>query len=194
MKKTTLKTVLVGLAMVAFTLIANSCGSTKKRVQEQSLQKQKETLVVSDNAANSNQNIKVESTELKDVISQSVTVKKTYTPIQSDKKAVAIDEQGKRVELENASLVEEITTQQHKGRQLQKQKVEVYQKNGSQTKQMHKADEKVLAKEQDKTVDRKAIHFSSWLWFLLIAIAVMVVVYLKYRFKLFSNVTNYFRK
>ena len=97
MKKETLKALLSWITVLTIAIAVNSCGTTKKKVQEQTKLQEKELLVVSDNSENSSQNVSIKVTETKDAASQTVTVKKTYTPILPDKKAVAVDSQGKRV-------------------------------------------------------------------------------------------------
>ena len=122
MKKETLKALLPWITVLTIAIAINSCGTTQKKVQEQTKLQEKELLVVSDNSDNSSQNVSIKVTETKDAASQTVTVKKTYTPILPDKKAVAVDSQGKRVELDNASYTEETTTHQAQEKQRNSKK------------------------------------------------------------------------
>ena len=194
MRKKTLKAILFWFTVLTIAIAVNSCGTAKKKIQEQTKLQEKELLVVSDNSDNSSQNVSVKVTETKDAASQTVTVKKTYTPILPDKKAVAVDSQGKRVELDNASYTEETTTYQAQEKQRNSKNSEEFHQKAIISKSQIKTKEKEKTKELDKVVDRSTISFSVWIWMLLIAIALLVVIYLKYRFKWISNVTAYFKK
>lgn len=194
MRNDNIKDVLFWVVVLNIAIAINSCGSTKKYQQEQSSLKQNQTLVVTEGSENTYQNVKIETTQAKDASSQTVKVKKTYTPILPDKKAVAIDSQGKRVELENASLVEETILYQNKEKVQQSSKTEALQNKAIKVKQDHKTKTTKKVKELDKVVDRKGIHFSVWIWLILVIIAVLVIIYLKYRFKWFFDVTTFLNK
>lgn len=76
MRKETLKAILFWINVLIIAIAVNSCGTTKKKIQEQTKLQEKELLVVSDNSENSSQNVSVKVTETKDAASQTVTVKK----------------------------------------------------------------------------------------------------------------------
>lgn len=194
MRNETLKAFLFWFVVLAFALMVNSCGSTKKRLQEQSSLIQNESLVRKEQSELQELNVKIETSKVTDAVANTIKIKKTYTPILPDKKAVAIDSQGKRVELENASLVEETTLHQDKEQVRQAGKSEAVETKGKQAKEVGKSKAIEKAKEQDKIIDRKAIHFSVWIWLILVAVVVLVVTYLKYRFKWIFNVTGLLNK
>ena len=194
MKKETLKALLFWIVIFWIAIAVNSCGSTKKHLQEQSVFKQNESTVTKEQSELQESNVKVETSKFTDAVANTVTIKKTYTPILPDKKAVAVDSQGKRVELDNASYTEETTTHQTQEKQRNSKKSEEFHQKATTSKSQIKAKEKEKTKELDKVVDRSRISFSVWIWLLLIAIALLVVIYLKYRFKWISNVTAYFKK
>ena len=69
MRKEILKAILFWFNVLTIVIAVNSCGTTKKKVQEQTKLQEKELLVVSDNSKNSSQNVSVKVTETKDAVS-----------------------------------------------------------------------------------------------------------------------------
>ncbi|MFV8268447.1 hypothetical protein ACNQGP_00745 [Flavobacterium sp. GT2N3] len=175
--------------------IANSSCSSKKKTTESDLQEIKiENSQKSENSQNSETNVKVDIKTKVDDKTKTVSVKKTYSPVDATKPASVIDPQGKKHDLNNASLTEETTTE------LKDQKID----NSDNSQKFHKKESAGKVETKDSaaakievvknTLDKSGFTFWTWFWMIGIVIIGIVLDYLNYHFKWFKRVTALFSK
>jgi hypothetical protein len=179
---------------VLFLVLFNSCSSRKKSTQSDLTEIKAEHSENSQKSQNSQTNVKVDITTKVDDKTKTVTTKKTATPVDPTKPASITDGNGKKTDLNNASLTEETTTE---NKDLKKENSD----NSQEIRTEAAADkteikEKVIAKKEVEKMDleRSGFNFWSWLWMAGLIIIVIVFFYLNNRFKLIKRVTTFFSK
>lgn len=175
--------------------IANSSCSSKKKITEVN----KEEIVVenssnSENSENSESNVKVDVVTKVDDKTKTVSVKKTYSPIDATKPASVTDPEGKKHDLNNATLTEETTTEETNKKTEHSDNSEKFHKKESAAKaeSKGKAAVEILARKED--LDKSGFNFWSLLWVLGIILIGIGLLYLNNRFKLIKRVTAFFVK
>lgn len=175
--------------------IANSSCSTKKKTTE--VHKEEVKIENSQNSENSEKtetNVKVDIVTKVDDKTKTVSTKKTMTPIDNTKPASVKDSNGKKQELNNASLTEETTTELKDQKTEHSDNSEEFRKKESvaKAKAKEKAAIEILARKED--LDKSGFNFWSWLWVAGIIIIGIGLLYLNNRFKVVKRVTAFFSK
>ena len=190
------KTIHVLIWVIAILLgIANSSCSSKKKITEVHKEEIKiENSQESENSEKSETNVKVAIITKVDDKTKTVSVKKTYSPIDATKPASVTDPEGKKHDLNNASLTEETTTEETNKKTEHSDNSEKFRKKESVAKaeSKEKAAIEILARKED--LDKSGFNFWSWLWVAGIIIIGIGLLYLNNRFKLIKRVTAFFVK
>ena len=190
------KTIHVFIWAIAILLgIANFSCSSKQKLTEIN----KEEIVIenssnSENSKNSETNIKVDVVTKVDDKTKTVSVKKTYSPIDATKPASVTDPEGKKHDLNNATLTEEITTEETNKKTENSDNSEKFHKKESNAKEKakEKAAIEILARKED--LDKSGFNFWGWLWMIGIVIIGIGLLYLNHRFKFLKRVTTFFKE
>jgi thiol:disulfide interchange protein len=175
--------------------IANSSCSSKKKTTEVNKQEIKiENSQNSENSENSQTNVKVDIKTKVDDKTKTVSVKKTYAPVDATKPASVTDPEGKKHDLNNASLTEETTTEETNKKTDNSDNSEIFRKTESAAKAESKG--KAAAKIEAKKIDLDKSGFNSWSWLWVIGIIIVIIgiAYLNHRFRLLKRVTTFFSK
>lgn len=185
---------LVMLLLIGFLLVLPfmGCSSRKKTTEENKQEIKIENSSNSENSENSETNIKTKIEVIVDDKNQTVTTKKTYSPVDATKPASVIDPSGKKHDLNNANYTEETTTQKNNTQSRNSDNSEEFRKKESSGKNEIKG--KVAGKLaiEKMDLDKSGFSFGSWFWLVLLIIIALVLIYLNYRFKLIKRVTSFF--
>lgn len=194
MKKETINHILFWVVVLGLSIAMNSC-STKKKITEVN----KEVIVVensqeSENSEKSETNVKVDVVTKVDDKTKTVSVKKTYSPIDANKPASVTDPEGKKHDLNNASLTEETTTEEANKKTEHSDNSEDFRKKESaaKAKAKEKAAIEILARKED--LDKSGFNFWTWFWVIGIVIIGIGLLYLNHHFKLVKRVTAFFKE
>jgi beta-lactamase regulating signal transducer with metallopeptidase domain len=184
------------LWVIAFLLgIANSSCSTKKQTTESDKQEIKiENSQNSENSENSETNVKVDIETKVDDKTKTVSTKKTYAPVDATKPASVTDPEGKKHELNNASITEETTTEEKDLKTDNSDNSEKFHKKATAGKAVSKGKvaAEIVAEKED--LDKSGFNFWSWLWVIGVIIIGIGLIYLNNRFKWVGRVTAFFTK
>jgi len=175
--------------------IANSSCSSKKKTTEVNKEEIKiENSQESEKSEKSETNVKVDIVTKVDDKTKTVTTKKTMSPIDNTKPASVTDPDGKKQELNNASIIEETITELKDLITKHSDNSEEFRKKESaaKAKEKEKAAIEILAKKED--LDKSGFNFWSWLSVVGIIIIGIGLLYLNNRFKLLKRVTAFFTK
>ena len=168
------------------------CSSRKKTLEENKEEIKIDNSSNSENSSNSNSNIKVNNVTVVDDKNQTVTVKKTYSPVDATKPASVTDPSGKKHDLNNADYTEETTTQKNDTKIRNSSNSENSSNSSAKSKASGKA--KITCKKENSNLDldSSGMSFGSWFWIGLFIIIVLLIIYLNHRFKLVERVTSLF--
>lgn len=174
--------------------IFSGCSSKKKATQSDLTEIEAEHSQNSQNSENSQTNVKVDIVEKVDDKTKTVTTKKTATPIDPTKPASITDGNGKKIDLNNASLTEETTTENKDLKKENSDNSQVFRNEAAAAKTEIK--DKVVAKKEieNTDLDKSGFNFWSWLWMAGIILIGAGLFYLNNRFKLIKRVTTFFSK
>ena len=179
---------------ILFGIVNSSCSSKKKITEVNKEEIKIEKSQESEKSEKSETNVKLDIVTKVDDKTKTVSVKKTYVPIDATKPASVTDPQGKKYDLNNASLTEETTTEEANKKREHSDNSEKSRKKESAAKAKAKeiAAIEILARKED--LDKSGFNFLSWLWVAGIIIIGIGLLYLNYRFKLVKRVTALFSK
>ena len=190
------KTIHVFIWAIAILLgIANSSCTSKKKITESNKEEIKiENFQESENSEKTETNVKVDVVTKVDDKTKTVSVKKTYSPIVAILSASVIDPDGKKHDLNNASVTEETTTEEANKKTEHSDNSEEFRKKESSAKEKakEKAAIEILARKED--LDKSGFNFWSWFWVIGIVIIGIGLLYLNHRFKLVKRVTAFFKE
>ena len=175
--------------------IANSSCSSKTKLTEINKEEIKiENFQESENSEKTETNVKVDVVTKVDDKTKTVSVKKTYAPIDATKPASVTDPEGKKHDLNNASLIEETITELKALIKLHSDNSEDFRKKESAAKEKakEKAAIEILARKDD--LEKSGFNFWGWLWMIGIVIIGIGLLYLNHRFKLLKRVTTFFKE
>lgn len=194
MKNQRLNHILFWIIVLAVAFSMNSCSSKKKTTQSDVTETKTEHSQNSQNSENSQTNVKVDITTKVDDKTKTVTTKKTATPIDPTKPASVTDGNGKKIDLNNASLTEETTTEAKDLKKENSDNSEKFHKEAAAAKAESKGSTAAKKEIENTDLDKSGFTFCSWLWTLGIILIGAVLVYLNHRFKLIKRVTTFFSK
>lgn len=194
MKNQKLNFVLLWVLAILLGIANSSCSSKKKTTEVNKEEIKIENSQESENSEKSETNIKVDVVTIVDDKTKTVITKKTMTPIDNTKPASVTDPDGKKHDLNNASLTEETTTQEINKKTEHSNNSEKFRKKEStaKAKTKEKAAIEILARKED--LDKSGFNFWSWLWVVGIIIIGIGILYLNNRFRLLKRVTTFFSK
>jgi thiol:disulfide interchange protein len=174
--------------------IFTSCSSKKKTTESDVAEIKTEHSEHSENSQNSQTNVTLDITTKVDDKTKTVTTKKTATPIDPTKPASITDGEGRKIDLNNASLTEETTTENKDLKKQHSDNSAVFHQEAAAEKKESKG--KLAAKKAvvNEDLDKSGFNFWSWLWMAGLIIVVIVLVYLNKRFTLIKRVTTFFSK
>ena len=175
-------------------LIVCSCSSKKKTTEVNKEEIKIENFQNSEKSENTETNVKVDIVTKMDDKSKTVSVKKTYLPVDASKPASVTDPDGKKHDLNNASLIEETTTELKDKKTENSDNSQKFQKKESAGKVETKGSATAKNEVVKRTLDKSGFTFWSWFWMIGIVIIGIILVYLNYRFKWFKRVTTFFSK
>lgn len=148
----------------------------------------------SQNSQNSQTNVKVDITTKVDDKTKTVTTKKTYAPVDATKPASVTDPEGKKHDLNNASLTEETTTEAKDLKKENTDNSEKFHKEAAAAKSESKGSTAAKKEIENTDLDKSGFTIWSWLWMAGIILVGIVLFYLNHRFKLIKRVTTVFSK
>lgn len=142
-------------------------------------------------------NLKMNSNLIDDEETETTTITKTYSPINSNATATFVDENGKKKELNNTNYTEERKTEKNKRKSEKSEKSEKVgisklEKNAS-SKSSGEIHKKYSAKKLNENVqkDQKQWQLPFWLWLLLALILFLLLAYLNKKFGWLKYVTAF---
>ena len=194
MKKETRNHLLFWVVVLGLSIAMNSCSSKNKTTEVHKEEIKIENFQESENSEKTETNVKVDVVTKVDDKTKTVSVKKTYVPIDANKPASVTDPQGKKHDLNNATLTEETTTEETNKKTENSENSEKFHKKESNAKEKakEKAAIEVLARKAD--LDKSGFNFLSRLWLIGIVIIGIGLLYLNHRFKLLKRVTTFFKE
>ena len=194
MKKETRNHLLFWVVVLGLSIAMNSCSSKKKTTEVNKEEIKIENFQESENSEKTETNVKVDVVTKVDDKTKTVSVKKTYAPIDATKPASVTDPEGKKHDLNNASLIEETITELKALIKLHSDNSEEFRKKESaaKAKAKGKATIEILARKED--LDKSGFNFWGWLWMIGIVIIGIGLLYLNHRFKLLKRVTTFFKE
>ncbi len=194
MKNQKLNFVLLWVLAILFGIANSSCSSKKKITEVNKEEIKIENSQESENSEKSETNVKVDIVTKVDDKTKTTSVKKTYSPIDATKPASVTDPDGKKHDLNNASIIEETTTKEANKKTEHSDNSEIFRKKEAtaKAKAKEKAAIEILARKED--LDKSGFNFWSWLWVIGIIIIGIGLLYLNNRFKLIKRVTAFFVK
>ena len=193
MKKETIRDILFWIAVIGISIALNSCSSKKKTTETHKEEVKMEHSENSEKSENSSLNVELDIVTKVDDKTKTTTTKKTATPIDPTKPASVVGSDGKKHELNNASLTEEITTEEKNKQTNISDTSEIVQKKETAVKA--ESIESTSAKNTDikADLDKSGFNFWSWLWVAGVIIIGIGLLYLNNRFKLLKRVTAFFK-
>ena len=194
MKKQSIIHVLIWVIAILLGIANSSCASKKKLTEINKEEIKIENFQESENSEKTETNVKVDVVTKVDDKTKTVSVKKTYVPIDANKPASVTDPQGKKHDLNNATLTEETTTEETNKKTENSENSEKFHKKESNAKEKakEKAAIEILARKED--LDKSGFNFWSWFWLIGIVIISIGILYLNHRFKLLKRVTTFFKE
>ncbi len=175
-------------------MVLASCGSKQKTVQEklEELHLDQHDIVKTESEIKADVSLK---NNVKESIEQTATSKKkTFTPIDHTKPSSVTDSNGKTTVLNNASLVEEESTDNSK---IDKETQTDLQDKSQKTDKSDSSKDLKLDSQSgsyDMNLNKKGSPDWTWLWMLILIIVVFVVLWLYKKFNVKSYVTSFFKK
>jgi hypothetical protein len=184
--------VLFWVVIVCVINVAIGCSSRKKTTEENKQDIKIENSSNSQNSENSEANIKTKIEVVVDDKNQTVTTKKTYSPVDATKPASVIDPTGKKHDLNNANYTEETTTQKNNSQSRNSDNSEEFRKMESSGKKETTVQASGKSAIEKMDLDKSGFSLGSWFWLVLLIIIAIGLIYLNYRFKLIKRVTAFF--
>ena len=193
MKKQSIIHVLIWVIAILLGIANSSCSSKNKTTEVNKEEINIENFQESENSEKTETNVKVDVVTKVDDKTKTVSVKKTYSPIDANKPASVTDPEGKKHDLNNASLTEETTTEEANKKTEHSDNSEDFRKKESaaKAKAKEKAAIEILARKDD--LEKSGFNFWGWLWMIGIVIIGIGLLYLNHRFKLLKRVTTFFK-
>ena len=194
MKKQSIIHVLIWVIAILLGIANSSCSSKTKLTEINKEEIKIENTQESENSEKTETNVKVDVVTKVDDKTKTVSVKKTYAPIDATKPASVTDPEGKKHDLNNASLIEETITELKALIKLHSDNSEDFRKKESAAKEKakEKAAIEILARKDD--LDKSGFNFWTWFWVIGIVIIGIGLLYLNHRFKLVKRVTAFFKE
>lgn len=160
-----------------------SCGARK--VDKQVLNEETETKIVDNSVSEKESESNVKTTILTKVDdkNETVTEETIYQPEDTTKEAVIIDENGKKIVLNNSKKTVKKTTQKNNIKSEYKYDSEIIEKEAFKDKKDIKALSNTNTIKKESKIDREAVSMWNWLW-LLIPVGIIIWLFRKYRDKI----------
>lgn len=171
------------ILFLLLTIFLASCGARK--VDKQVLNKEIEAKIVDNSVSEkeSESNVKTTIITKVDDKNETVTEEIIYQPEDSTKEAIIIDENGKKIVLNNSKKTVKKTTQKNNIKSEYKYDSEIIEKEAFKDKKDIKALSNTNTIKKESKIDREAVSMWNWLW-LLIPVGIIIWLFRKYRDKI----------